>query len=124
MSFSSRPLYPPASEQVAIEATVVDEALIREEMERLRIGLEEQVAARQTKVDAGLAALAARAQELREAIEAGDTWQGRWTADRATDKEARTRLEVEMRAAHTAREAQLRDEHAALEAELRQEAAA
>lgn len=35
VSFSSRPLYPPASEQIAIEATVVDEALIREEMERL-----------------------------------------------------------------------------------------
>jgi colicin import membrane protein len=35
ISFSDPPLYPPAGESVAIEATVVDEALIRREMERL-----------------------------------------------------------------------------------------
>ena len=35
ISFSDPPLYPPAGESVAIEATVVDESLIRREMERL-----------------------------------------------------------------------------------------
>ncbi len=35
ISFSDPPLYPPAGESVAIEATVVDEALIQREMERL-----------------------------------------------------------------------------------------
>jgi len=35
ISFSDRPLYPPAGEPVAIEATVVDEALIQREIERL-----------------------------------------------------------------------------------------
>ena len=35
ISFSDPPLYPPAGGPVAIEATVVDEALIRREMERL-----------------------------------------------------------------------------------------
>ena len=35
ISFSDRPLYPPAGESVAIEATVVDEALIQREIERL-----------------------------------------------------------------------------------------
>jgi colicin import membrane protein len=35
ISFSDPPLYPPAGESVAIEATVVDEALIQREMARL-----------------------------------------------------------------------------------------
>ncbi len=35
LNFSDRPLYPPAGETVAIEATVVDEALIQQEIERL-----------------------------------------------------------------------------------------
>ena len=35
VGFSDRPLYQPAGEEVAIEATVVDEALIEREMERL-----------------------------------------------------------------------------------------
>lgn len=53
--------------------------------------------------------------------EARDELQGRWTSDRAQDKEARTRLEVEARARLTAQEAEARARLAAREAELRRE---
>ncbi len=82
----------------------------RSELEELRLRLEALVSERQTELDSVRETLAARDQELRLMTEARDELQGRWASDRAQDKEARTRLEVEARARLTTREAELRQE--------------
>ena len=82
----------------------------KSELDELRLRLEALVSERQTELDGVRETLARRDQELRVMTEARDELQGRWTSDRAQDKEARTRLEVEARARLTAREAELRQE--------------
>ncbi len=66
--------------------------------------------------------LETRSGALKAMTEARDQLEGRWRADRAQDKEARTRLEVELRAKLTSREEELRAvaarEREALRAEL------
>jgi len=81
-----------------------------EAAEAARTRLNDSIADKQGELDGARDALAARDQELRAMTESRDELQGRWKADRAQDKEARTRLEVEMRAQMTAREEELRVE--------------
>ena len=91
------------------------------ELEALRVRLELAIAERQGHLDSARETLAKRDQLLRQVTEARDEWKGRWTSDRAQDKEARSKLEVELRAQITSREQELRKESAQMLKELKAE---
>ena len=89
------------------------------ELERRQVAFDAARAEHVAEIDAERAAQAAKSEELRAAVEARDTWQGRWKVDRDTEKQDRTRREVELRAQLIAREEELRAEAAAQLAEER-----
>lgn len=92
-----------------------------ETMQAMREAMEQKLAERQEAIDASRQKVAERDALLKEKTEAYDTLEGRWKADRAQDKQARTKLEVEWRANLTRREEELRAETDRRIAELRGE---
>ena len=88
-------------------------------LEALRVRFEGMMEERQAGLDGAREELAHRDQALRVMTESRDELQGRWKSDRAQDKEARSKLEVELRAQLTSREQELRNEAAQRLADLR-----